>query len=396
MDAAHHNEGRAAEDRYAAQRIRGFSWLRFEPELEREYRDNYIAINATRFRASSLLGLFGVFCFVFIDEFLGLNLQDSRSDWLLMAVTAPSILVPFALTFRKNSGAYLLPLVFLGVTIVAMSIVAVIYFGRLQQPWFPSESLLLVTAYIYFVSGLMFYQAAWCGSLVWLAFVTTNWSVQSHDRLLYEAYYLALANGLGLLGLYLLQHQARLSWLMQNELRRQAVLDSLTGLMNRRAFASHLEAAWLQAQRSLAPVGLMLIDLDGFKRINDSCGHQFGDAALQRVAAQLKGCVLRPLDAAARYGGDEFIALWYDVDGGWLQKLAAEFPKRLEGMACGEGDGSLKVTVSGGAVLAWPRPGLSMRDAIREADRKLYEMKRASPGSIGYLVLQKPEKQAAA
>lgn len=395
MDQAH-SDGGPADDRYATQRLAGFRWLRFEPELENEYRENYIAMNALRMRAASVLGMLAVFGFVCVDQFLGMNLQDARSDWLLMIVTVPAILMPFAATFRAGASSYLLPLVFFGVLLMALSIVAVIYFGRLQQPWFPSESLIVVTAYVFFVSGLMFYQAAAVGTVMFVFFVVADWIVQSHDKMLYEVYYLLIANGVCGLGLYLFEYQGRMSWLMQNELRRQAVLDSLTGLMNRRAFAQHLETAWLQAQRALAPVGLMLIDLDGFKRVNDTCGHQFGDAALQRVAQELRSNVLRPLDAAARYGGDEFIASWYDVDGSWLQRLVQEFPARFADLAYEAGEVKVKITVSGGAVVAWPRPGMSPRDAIREADRMLYEMKRTDAGKISFVVLGPTDKQQAA
>lgn len=391
-----HSDAWPADDRYAAQRLAGFRWLRFGPDLENEYRENYIAVNALRIRAASILGMFAIFGFVGVDQFLGMNLQDMRSDLLLMIGTVPAILVPLAVTYRRRAGSYLLPLLFSGVTLMALSIVAVIYLGRLQNPWFPSESLILVTSYVFFLSGLMFYPAVACGALVWACFLAADWIVQSHDKMLYEVYYLAIVNGLGWLGLYLLEYQARTSWLLQNELRRLAVLDSLTGLMNRRAFTQHLETAWLQAQRALAPVGLMLIDLDGFKRVNDTCGHQFGDLALQHVAQQLRASVLRPLDAAARYGGDEFIAVWYDVDGNWLQRLAQDFPGRLAELSYGEGETRVRITVSGGAVVAWPRPGLSPRDAIREADRKLYEMKRGDTGKIGFVVLNRPEQEQSA
>lgn len=390
------SEGRPADDRYAAQRLSGFRWLRFAPDLESEYRENYIAVNAWRIRASTVVGILSVFTFVALDQFFGMNLQDTRSDLLLLIVTVPAILVPFVATFRSGTGSYLLPLVFTGILLMSLSIVAVIYFGRGQNPWFPSESLILVTAYVFFVSGLMFYQAVVCCAVVWVFFFVADWLVQSHDKMLYETYYLLVANGLGWVGLYLLEYQARTSWLMENELRRLAVLDSLTGLMNRRAFTQHLDTAWLQAQRALAPIGLMLVDLDNFKRLNDSCGHQFGDQALQGVAQALRANALRPLDAAARYGGDEFMAMWYDVDGSWLQRLVQEFPRHLEELGYGEGQARIKVSVSGGAVVAWPRPGLSPRDAIREADRMLYEMKRTDVGKIGFVVLRPPEKQQSA
>ena len=156
------DDARPADDRYATQRLAGFRWLRFSPDLEQEYRENYIAVNAWRIRAGSVVGILAVFGFVAVDQFFGMNLQGARSDLLLMSFTVPAILVPMLATFRPNAGSYLLPLVFFGIVLMALSIVAVIYWGRLEQPWFPSESLLLVTAYVFFVSGLMYYQAVVC------------------------------------------------------------------------------------------------------------------------------------------------------------------------------------------------------------------------------------------
>jgi diguanylate cyclase (GGDEF)-like protein len=384
------DQTRYADDRYAEQRKAGFTWLRFTAELEEEFRASYIAANANRIRAASLIGLAAVFGFIGLDQFVGMNLQDQRSDILLMVVTVPGILVPLAVTFRPSAGRYLLPVLFGGVLLVALSILVVIVIGRTNQPWFPWESLIVVTMYVFFVAGLMFYQAMLCNGILWAAFVVTNWTLQSHEVLLYEAYYLLVANVVGWLGVYMLERQMRLAFLLQHELRQQAVLDSLTGLMNRRAFTSHLETAWLQAQRGLTSVGLILLDLDGFKRINDTCGHQFGDNALYHVATVLRASALRPLDAAGRYGGDEFIAVWFDVDGNWFAKLAQELPLRFEGLQCGDPKAPLKVTVSGGAVLAWPRPGLALRDAVKAADEKLYEMKRGHRGTIGFLVLRPP------
>src|ERR1051326_7545531 len=104
---------------------------------------------------------------------------------------------------------------------------------------------------------------------------------------------------------------------MQNELRQQAVLDSLTGIFNRRAFRSHLEAAWAQAQRDSETIGLILVDIDDFKLINDTCGHPFGDSAMKHIADVFHNATLRPLDAVGRYGGDEFIAMWFGVKPEW-------------------------------------------------------------------------------
>lgn len=376
-----------ADDRYAQQRRLGFPWLRFIPEIEREFLASYIASAAGRIRMASFIGLASVIGFFLMDQYLGSNLMPARADWLLLGLTMPAIAVPIWATRRPSAGAMLQLVVFGAVLLMGLSVVGVIAIGRAEQAWFPWESLLLVTMWSYFVSGLLFYPAMLCGAVLWACFVVTNLDLQRHDVLLYEAYYLAVANGIGWLGLYVIERQIRTGWLLHHELRQQAVLDSLTGLMNRRAFTQHLEAAWLQAQRGVTSVGVMLLDLDSFKKINDNCGHPFGDRALQHVAGVLKASALRPLDAAARFGGDEFIAVWYDVDGAWFGKLAADLPRRIAGLECGK---NMKVTVSGGAVVAWPRPGMAMRDAIKAADELLYEMKRNSPGQIGFAVLKPP------
>ena len=387
---------RYADDRYAAQRRVGFPWLRFTPDLEEEYRENYLAINAARMRAAALVGLFGIVGFLLLDNFLGSDLLPATGDLILLLVTIPGAAVPVLLTFRRGSAPYVLPLVFVGTMIAALSILAVINIGRESNAWFPYESLFVVVIYIYFVSGLTFYQAIPAGVILALAFIATNWELRAHDKLLYESFYLLLANAIGVIGQYLLERQSRMTFLLHRELQQQAVLDPLTGLMNRRAFNARLETVWRLARRNLTPVGLLILDLDDFKRVNDTCGHPFGDAALQHVANVLRDCAPRPLDAAARYGGDEFIGLWYDVDGAWFARLVEELPQRIAGKDCGTPEQPLRVTASGGAVLVWPRPDLDTRAAIKAADDVLYEMKRTRRGAIGHKVLNTARDSKAA
>ena len=104
--------------------------------------------------------------------------------------------------------------------------------------------------------------------------------------------------------------------LMEENLRRQALTDSLTGLPNRALFMSKLDDAIHQARRRAeALFAVMVLDLDRFKLINDTIGHQAGDVLLQSVAAKLKRCV-READTVARMGGDEFMVLLHDITTG--------------------------------------------------------------------------------
>jgi diguanylate cyclase (GGDEF)-like protein len=369
-------------DRYALQRRKGFPWLRFFPDLEAEFRTRFIVLNKTRIRVGGVIGMIGCFGFIFVDQVLGMNLSPWTGDLLLAGVTVPSILLPMIATFHPPSAPRLLAYVQLASLGVGFSVLGVICIGRATHAWFPYDSLLLVTMYIFFVSSLLYYQAIFCGLVLWVAFLASNWGLQAHPVLVYEGYYLLLANALAWLGLYMLEWQMRDVFLLERELSIHAQLDSLTGMLNRRAFRRHLETAWRQAQRQRVALGIMLIDLDGFKRINDTGGHPFGDHALQRVGQTLKDTSQRPLDAVGRYGGDEFIAVWFGVDPIWFETMVRELPAKLNDLTCGDGAEKVGVTVSGGAVIAWPQYGLSPDDAIHLADEKLYEMKRSDRGTI--------------
>jgi PAS domain S-box-containing protein len=94
----------------------------------------------------------------------------------------------------------------------------------------------------------------------------------------------------------------------QRRLEQLANFDSLTGLPNRRLFSDRIQQAILRAERSGCGIGLLFLDLDGFKHINDSCGHDVGDQLLSVVARRLTACV-RSSDSLCRLGGDEFTVI---------------------------------------------------------------------------------------
>lgn len=161
----------------------------------------------------------------------------------------------------------------------------------------------------------------------------------------------------------------------QAELREQAMRDPLTGIWNRACILDHLERELDRARRNASPLGLLLLDLDHFKQLNDTRGHQFGDLALRAFVQRIQSAV-RSYDAFGRYGGEEFLILApgcgeQDLVGQAerLRAAVAAVPFEVEGCM-------ISLTVSIGASGVEPGASVSSIDLIRAADDALYEAKR--------------------
>ena len=163
--------------------------------------------------------------------------------------------------------------------------------------------------------------------------------------------------------------------------QRVAMTDSLTGLHARRFFEEALVIEAQRASRGEAFVSILLIDIDKFKRINDTYGHPSGDLVLREVASRLRdGC--RPGDVIARYGGEEFAVLLPDAS----PTQASQVAERIRDQVCArplplDDNSSITVTVSLGAVTL-PGDGTCATDVIRTADRALYAAKRAGRNRV--------------
>lgn len=157
---------------------------------------------------------------------------------------------------------------------------------------------------------------------------------------------------------------------LELQLRRQSETDALTGLCNRRHFEQVAAAERQRAQRYGHPVSLLIFDVDHFKSINDSCGHETGDRVLQQVALVVKGCT-RDSDLLTRWGGDEFTVLMPHAG----IEHAAEAAEKIRSAVAQElfVDG-LQVSVSIG-VAQWQVDSDSIDLALARADEALYRAK---------------------
>ena len=156
------------------------------------------------------------------------------------------------------------------------------------------------------------------------------------------------------------------------ELEKLSFLDPLTNLANRRYTDMSLRGRCADLAKGGPPFGVVLLDIDDLKRINDEYGHDAGDMVLRAVAQTLL-LGSRPFDVKGRWGGDEFIAIVSNVEEAGLLQAAERFRALIEATSVQYGDKELRTTASVGAAMAVPDEGI--RALIRRADQKLYESK---------------------
>ena len=163
----------------------------------------------------------------------------------------------------------------------------------------------------------------------------------------------------------------------QTELERLATYDGLTGVVNRRGFDARLNAEWSRSIRDKLPLSLLMIDVDHFKRYNDTYGHQMGDDCLKKIAASLSKAAFRPSDLIARYGGEEFAIILPSIDEDGARIVAARVRDVVAALAIPHsgGEGGI-VTVSIGVSAVTPEADMKQDKLIALADRALYQAKR--------------------
>jgi len=160
---------------------------------------------------------------------------------------------------------------------------------------------------------------------------------------------------------------------LDKQLKELTYIDGLTRAYNRRAFERRLQEEFARHKRTGIPLGIIMFDLDFFKIVNDTYGHQFGDKVLQNVVSACSDC-LRTEDFLARYGGEEFVCLLTDQNIDQTRLVAERLRERIEQMTIEEGASSVSVTIS--AVIADSANCDNRVTLLKMADEGLYAAKR--------------------
>jgi len=258
--------------------------------------------------------------------------------------------------------------------VLLVALMAVLFFHR----WLGART----KGYMVILGGILFLMVPQAASL-YKGLMVDEWPRSEVVR------YDVLANALGYLTVCLgirwwlreLRRRRTEMETSQAVLRQAAATDALTELLNRRWMEPFLKRELARARREAKPVAFVMIDLDDFKQVNDTHGHQMGDQVLCHVAKTL-GQRLRGSDLLIRYGGDEFLAVLPETgpaDAAALAEalrglLAAE-PARLGGIV-------VPVRASFGVAAVDPTEESSDREVIHRADEALYEAKRAGRNCV--------------
>lgn len=171
-----------------------------------------------------------------------------------------------------------------------------------------------------------------------------------------------------------------LSWRRLESLFTDALSDPLTGLMNRLSYERRLREEWNRAQRTNTSIGIVVVDLDNFKVINDTYGHAVGDTVLAQVGRQLEAS-MRSYDVVARFGGDEFVALCLGCDPGQIDIPIRRLLDSISEICIPAGSDKISISASIGAAVRHDGFEDSLPEELFDsADQCLYQSKN-SPSS---------------
>ncbi|GGF87244.1 sensor domain-containing protein [Paenibacillus abyssi] len=164
-------------------------------------------------------------------------------------------------------------------------------------------------------------------------------------------------------------------------IRYMAFHDSLTGLPNRDLFSKNLIEKIKLASQNNEEFSIMFLDLDGYKKVNDTLGHEVGDYLLKQVATRLSSCI-RPQDLVARHGGDEFLIMLENISDDETNRIA-ELILRSIGFPYMLGGHEIEVSASIG-ISRFPRHGMNADSLIKSADKAMYRSKESGKNMYTY------------
>jgi len=358
------------------QRRRGFSRLRFSAFVEEQFRQHYASLSYPKVRPLLVLAAFAVIVIT------GLGVAEHNVSAVTatfgLAVMMPLLMATLIASYQPERHLIYQHLLAVSTLCVGLIVTSVTLRASLHgTPYFFGAEIAWIFT-VWAILGLRFWHAAAISGAISIAYAwgLVHWNFGSQEAL-FTAVMLVGANGIGALACFEFEAVSRRSFLESRRLNDLADRDGLTGLYNRRAYNNYMERIWRQSRRDEGQLTIMLIDIDHFKAFNDFYGHQAGDDALKRVAEVIAMGAQRPLDFAARFGGEEFALVLYGPAQDFGRDLPEHIRRRVEELAIANAQSGChgSLTVSIGVAIVMPGAERSLAGAIQMADEALYQAK---------------------
>ncbi len=350
--------------------------LSFSQFVEGEFRRVYAETNYPKIRPILVICA-GVIFLGLIAAVMDANLSWQTAAFTL-GVMLPTLMATLVMSYKEGSHNSYQVLLALTALCIGFVITSLTVRGSLHgAPYYFGAEVAWIFL-VWLVLGLHFwYAAAIALTLSALyAWGMWHWHFQFQEAV-FSGLTLLGVNVLGAYCCFKLESAVRQAFLESRMLNDLAERDGLTGLYNRRRYDRDVERLWRQSRRDQSQLTLLLVDIDHFKGFNDLYGHQAGDDALKRVAEVIASCAQRPLDFAARFGGEEFALVLY----GPAQDFGREIPETLRRsveelrIPHAESTTGAWLTVSVGVAIVSPGNERSLAGAIQLADEALYQAK---------------------
>jgi len=321
---------------------------------------------------------------LYIVAFIADNLVAPKELIPLMTIVHFYIMPPFLftitfLTFTKKLSKLTLGLLFFSPIVAAVGNLVII--ADLNDPSMRLTEIYLILFWIFTVSGMRLKHATLSATIIFIMVFTTTYFYLplTLEYFVMHCFWMSAAFSFGFLGAYLIEKSNRAVFINQEQLKTLAITDKLTGLHNRANLEEVLQEELNRSQRYEHTFGLVLMDFDYFKTINDTYGHQVGDEALIEIA-QLITKHLRSTDKAIRWGGEEFIIIYLDTNYEEALALSEKLRVKIEShlfKTVSRQTASLGVTLY--------QPGDTIDSIIKRADLALYKAKGSGRNCIQFV-----------
>ncbi len=363
-----------------------------DAKKEKSYQYHCNSSSLLWFRLAIILGVFLYLSFCIVDYFLYNSLI---LDFLKIRIfiVLPVVIMSFILTYWSKYPKYAQWINIFSIVVSSSGIILMAVVGR-NHPEISRSYAGLVPffLYIYAFLRIRFVHGTVIGTSLYITYALVEWYVikTPFNIFIANTFYMGASNFAGILISYLLEYQGKNEYLLQEKLEELTITDAMTGLYNRyyynnfcskdiQNYLENIKKDEYKEQRSqdttTTNYGLILLDIDHFKKINDSYGHDIGDLVLIDIAKLLKNHV-RKSDDILRWGGEEFLIILKSIQYDYLNTFVKEIGNRIENLKFHLPDGTIIQTKCSIGFLSIPLGNINNIDAlIKYADDALYKSK---------------------